>query len=536
MTKARKRILIAIMLSLVTFLATFAALRPYSGAQVPVTVSVQPPDSTWQVDSFFDVFLQLESFPSEPLDAFEIAVNFDTSLMEVVGVIPGPVVPGGDMALFNWLYTGSGIMIRDMPPNGFPLNQAPRMPIAYIQFHCLHVGDSMVRIDPLRSRFFDIFGGWHPVSPIDGIVDQAYPPAHTYIQPPTVTVPISTPFTVDVNVQSVTNLYGYSLVLNYNTLYVDAIDIVPGSFLPQPIIDNKIIDDATGTISFTVHSGTGTGTTGSGTLARITFHCTGAGESILTITTASYWDPAGYPIPTTTAGGRAIQFAYWEPIKLQNIVEWPGRIAYVPMPGYIPPPTPGYRDLQTMFEAKGFTFIPTEIVAMELRGSIQMVGEPLLNEFSGVMTSHWSSNVSPNGTRAALLSVAMNDGTYMTMGFETNLLDPTKVPGIDPYIIVNAQPYLFTTFYWYEWPTDVYPLGRIVPWSYWWYDSHSHPNWFWGVYYWWRTYTRAIFYGLVWPPFDVNWVVWRPWWGWWWNWVYWRHWYWWSTYFPYDPL
>ncbi|MGQ9566211.1 MAG: hypothetical protein ACUVT5_06685 [Candidatus Bathyarchaeales archaeon] len=46
MTKARKRILIALILSLVTFLATFSALRLYTSGAPNVVVSVQPPDST----------------------------------------------------------------------------------------------------------------------------------------------------------------------------------------------------------------------------------------------------------------------------------------------------------------------------------------------------------------------------------------------------------------------------------------------------------------------------------------------------------
>jgi len=119
--------------------------------------------------------------------------------------------------------------------------------------------------------------------------------------------------------------------------------------------------------------------------------------------------------------------------------------------------------------------------------------------------------------------------TFMVMGFVTNLLPPEQVPGVDPYIIVNAMPYMYLRFYWWTWPSDHDPLGHLVTWPYWWYDSHSHPNWFWGPYWWWRTYTKAYYY----PYTDVP--YWQPWWGWWWHWTYRTHWYWWSTYFPYDP-
>jgi len=104
----------------------------------------------------------------------------------------------------------------------------------------------------------------------------------------------------------------------------------------------------------------------------------------------------------------------------------------------------------------------------------------------------------------------------------TNLLPPDQVPEVDPYIIVNAMPYLYIRWYWYAWQ----PIGKVVSWYYWWYDSHSHPNWYWGCYWWWRT---DIAYHWEGSGFGV----WLPWWWWFWHWNYWRHWYWWSTYFPY---
>ncbi|MDH5483468.1 MAG: hypothetical protein OEY22_11430, partial [Candidatus Bathyarchaeota archaeon] len=130
-----------------------------------------------------------------------------------------------------------------------------------------------------------------------------------------------------------------------------------------------------------------------------------------------------------------------------------------------------------------------------------------------------------DGCRACMLSAQMEDGTDIAMGFVTNLLPPEQAPIEDPYIIVNAMPYMYVRFYWWAW----YPIGKIVSWPYWWYDSHSHPNWFWGLYWWWRVYTQNYYY-----PYDVV-PNWRPWWGWWWHWVYWGHWYWWSTNFPYAP-
>jgi hypothetical protein len=65
--------------------------------------------------------------------------------------------------------------------------------------------------------------------------------------------------------------------------------------------------------------------------------------------------------------------------------------------------------------------------------------------------------------------------------------------------------------------------GFPIYWHIWWYDSHHHPNWFYGWYYWyWRYY---------WYYHNV----WYPWYTWWWGWYYWHYWYYWSTWWPYYP-
>jgi hypothetical protein len=336
-------------------------------------------------------------------------------------------------------------------------------------------------------------------------------------------------------VDNVNDLYGFDLQLSYDTTFVDAIDIVDGGFLPPPTLEVvKIIDDPAGIIQYNLVSLTPAGASGSGSIARITFHCTGAGESLLNIDSILLFNSAGLPIPTTTAGGRVIQYSYWEPLKLQHLVEWPGTFAYADLPGYVPSSPDGYPEIKQAFEDKGYTFVEIEIVALTLRGTEPITVDPPDHEpgeFSGIATSWWSSNMLEDGTKACLLSAEMDDNTSMAMGFITNVLPPDQMPGVDPYIIWNAEPYFFIEFYWWSW----HPIARIIRWPYWWHNSHNHPNWFWGPYWWWRTYTKAYYLGMPWPQTDVNWVYWRPWWGWWWNWVYWRHWYWWSSYFPYDP-
>ena len=226
-----------------------------------------------------------------------------------------------------------------------------------------------------------------------------------------------------------------------------------------------------------------------------------------------------------------------EPKTLSDIVEPPYYCGMTELPTAPEPYNPAViharEAVLNELAAKGFSF---DFPAESFFDVFYTIPDTQESQ-TGIMSSLWSSNTLKDGTRACLMTAQMHEptanDTYIVMGFVTNLLPPDQIPEVDPYIIVNAQPYIYVRFYWYQWPTAKYPYGRIITWSYWWYDSHSHPNWFWGVYWWWRVHTKSQF--LIGAPLDYNWAYWRPWWGLWWHWVYWRHWHWWSTYFPYYP-
>ncbi len=128
-----------------------------------------------------------------------------------------------------------------------------------------------------------------------------------------------------------------------------------------------------------------------------------------------------------------------------------------------------------------------------------------------------NNTANPTGAAPTFL-IAMNaTGTSnsLAMYWTGNLLPPPRQPEVDPFLIVNAMPYWYVTFHWYTFG------GTIVQWSYWWHDSHDHPNWFWGVYWWWQDYVVSYYGTYV------------GWWWYWWHWVYWQNWNWWSTSFPY---
>jgi hypothetical protein len=205
-----------------------------------------------------------------------------------------------------------------------------------------------------------------------------------------------------------------------------------------------------------------------------------------------------------------------EPQSLQDIVEYPDPMGLIDLEGAerdaelgpIMVGVEGFSDISDVLQGKGYVF---DNASAKISFVLGVVPGRFLS---------WWSDMGPNGTRALIIAALMDDGTDMVVGAITNLLPPELVPEVDPYIIVNAMPYLFIRWYWWVWA----PVARIHTWHYWWYDSHSHPNWFWGVYWWWRT--DVEYYWLRGAPYVA-------WWWMYWHWTYWRHWYWWSTYFPY---
>ena len=522
--KALIAILLAISITLSAFTATLLIVHGHP--PIPgVTVFINPAEQTVRPCNNFVIGVNIQGVPAAtPITDYDFTLWFDSSLMSLVDVDDGGfLLPNVD---FYW---------ETFNPDPTPIDHLHCWAVsddggatgdgtlAIITFHCDGPGDWTFGFEGcVLSSFGDYYV---PELLYAGTVYQTESPTHTYIDPFSYTVPICIPFPIYVMVEDVIDLNRFSLNMTYNTNYVDCIDIVDGGFLfPPTWVSQKTIDETTGNIYFVLESAGGVD--GSGPLANITFHCTGAGKSILVINQILLYNSLGFLIPTTIQYGTVIQRSYWEPLKLQHLVELPYPYHVVDMP-FLPPSSPeGYLEIKTELEAKGYTFdIDSGGSTWWVESFFDVYFDPGTEPFEGTVTSWWSANTLEDGTRACLLSAEMEDGTDMAMGFVTNLLPPDQIPGVDPYIIYNAEPYFFIDFYWWAWT----PVGKIVHFYYWWHDSHNHPNWFWGPYWWWRTYVKSYYYPYAVVPY------WRPWWGWWWHWLYCRHWYWWSSYFPYDP-
>jgi len=116
-----------------------------------------------------------------------------------------------------------------------------------------------------------------------------------YVDPPSIGAPVGDNFTIDINVEDVTNLYGFDFKLGYDTSILDATQIEIETWLSggaecKPF--SQIIDGDTCAIIKNVDAGgyvwivvtllgEATPASGNGTLATITFQVTGSGESVL---------------------------------------------------------------------------------------------------------------------------------------------------------------------------------------------------------------------------------------------------------------
>ncbi len=161
----------------------------------------------------------------------------------------------------------------------------------------------------------------------------------------------------------------------------------------------------------------------------------------------------------------------------------------------------GFQEVMGLLIGKGFTFNPAASNISTVNGGLNGM------LFSGTVLSLWS-DPDPNNIYALLVAALMDDGHSMVFGACTNIL-PAELVSSDSYMIVNAMPYSFIRWFYYDTLNS-----HIVDWSYSWFESNSPPNWFWGIYWKWSNYIDE-YYG---------WHTYLPWWWWFWHYTYDKHW------------
>lgn len=151
------------------------------------------------------------------------------------------------------------------------------------------------------------------ISPVFFGVNFAQPPTIMYVDPPNLSIPLGTQFTVDIKVLAVNNLYAFEFWLGYDTNFLDAIDVVNGSFLNPPShVVVKNINDTAGYINFGWTSiSPAPPANGDGTLATITFTCTASGKTPLHLYSTSLFDFLNNPILHGTKDGTVTQIPPW---------------------------------------------------------------------------------------------------------------------------------------------------------------------------------------------------------------------------------
>jgi hypothetical protein len=139
-------------------------------------------------------------------------------------------------------------------------------------------------------------------------IDVAYPriPVVVEIAPASSSVPISGTAAVDVLISDVVDLYGVSLVINFDPNFVEVEDADPGTSgvqialgnCPSPdMVTENAVDNGTGVITYSVSSlSPSVPCDGSGVIATITFHGLQVGTSPVQFTDLLLADSNGQPI------------------------------------------------------------------------------------------------------------------------------------------------------------------------------------------------------------------------------------------------
>jgi len=169
----------------------------------------------------------------------------------------------------------------------------------------------LITEDTFITKLEDPEGNPIPYTPQNGtyqyISTETPPTAKIYIDPPRIINNTLTPcknLTININIQEVEQLYSFNFTLTFNATILSALEAKIGPFLPPTTSTTINIDNTAGIIHFSASiQPPGQPQSGNGTIATITFHVEGLGQTNLTLTQTILLSPEGAQITHTTQNG-----------------------------------------------------------------------------------------------------------------------------------------------------------------------------------------------------------------------------------------
>ena len=290
-------LLTPLILSLVVTLILSLVLVEVSMAS-PTKVFINPPsivDPTMMPATQFTIDMSLDYIEPNLLWGYQLTLSFNPAVLHGVSVENGPflesgggstiVVPGqgfdnetGTLGLFG---------VSLYPIKNFPRGGSDEYgPLCTITFEVVGYGSSPITLG-IETGLANRTGGWiiHKKENPEFFFDGYFNNKGVYVDPPRVRgVPVSESFTVNVTAGNVEDLYSYEFYMNWSAPLLDVTSVAEGDFLSQAdgtTFYQEIYNDEGYIYANCTITGAGTGVTGSGTLANVTFLVEDNGNSTL---------------------------------------------------------------------------------------------------------------------------------------------------------------------------------------------------------------------------------------------------------------
>jgi hypothetical protein len=279
------------------------------------TIYIDPTPVTASVCTNFTVAVDVRNVID--LYCWQFKLSWNPNLLECIGYSFGPFLtpptiqpqPVIDNVAGTILAGDSRMMLPGVSGSGT---------IFYIEFHCDGPGECDLTF--ITSDTFILDSNLEPIphTLVNGHVIQT--PPTIFIDPTPLTTTVCSNFTVAVNINDVTDLYGWQICLTFNPNLMECLEVTEGPFLKstgRPTLFIAQMDNNAGwvTVACCLMDSL-PGVSGSGTLMYIKFHCDGPGQCDLVFSNTPYqtflFDHTLTTIPHTATNGHVIQM-FWKP-------------------------------------------------------------------------------------------------------------------------------------------------------------------------------------------------------------------------------